>query len=78
MKRKVLIIYTGGTIGMEKDYNTGSLKPFDFDLIFDKLPEIKLLDCDTYIHGHTGGQADEGGNRNTFSHDMDLPYWSCV
>ena len=44
MKRKVLIIYTGGTIGMEKDYNTGSLKPFDFDLIFDKLPEIKLLD----------------------------------
>ena len=50
MKRKVLIIYTGGTIGMEKDYNTGSLKPFDFDLIFDKLPEIKLLDCDTYIH----------------------------
>ena len=35
---------------MEKDYNTGSLKPFDFDLIFDKLPEIKLLDCDTYIH----------------------------
>lgn len=50
MKRKVLIIYTGGTIGMEKDYNTGSLKPFNFDLIFDKLPEIKLLECETYIH----------------------------
>lgn len=50
MKRKVLIIYTGGTIGMEKDYATGSLKPFNFDLIFDKLPEIKLLDCETFVH----------------------------
>lgn len=50
MKRKILIIYTGGTIGMEKDYNTGSLKPFNFDFIFDKLPEIKLLDCETDIH----------------------------
>jgi L-asparaginase/Glu-tRNA(Gln) amidotransferase subunit D len=26
MKRKVLLIYTGGTIGMEKDYETGSLR----------------------------------------------------
>ncbi|MDO4763426.1 MAG: asparaginase [Flavobacteriaceae bacterium] len=50
MKRNVLIIYTGGTIGMEKDYATGSLKPFNFDLIFDKLPEIKLLECETDIH----------------------------
>lgn len=50
MKRKVLIIYTGGTIGMEKDYETGSLKPFNFELIFDKLPEIKLLECETDIH----------------------------
>lgn len=50
MKRKVLIIYTGGTIGMEKDYNTGSLKPFNFELIFDKLPEIKLLDCETEVY----------------------------
>ena len=50
MKKKVLIIYTGGTIGMEKDYTTGSLKPFDFDLIFDKLPEIKLLECETEIY----------------------------
>lgn len=50
MKRKVLIIYTGGTIGMEKDYNTGSLKPFNFDLIFEKLPEIKLLECETEIY----------------------------
>lgn len=50
MKRKVLIIYTGGTIGMEKDYATGSLKPFDFELIFEKLPEIKLLECETEVY----------------------------
>ena len=50
MKRKVLIIYTGGTIGMEKDYETGSLRPFDFNLIFDKLPEINLLECQTSVH----------------------------
>ena len=34
MKRKVLLIYTGGTIGMEKDYETGSLRAFDFGNIF--------------------------------------------
>ncbi|EKB59650.1 asparaginase [Bergeyella zoohelcum] len=45
MKRKVLIIYTGGTIGMEKDYSTGSLFPFNFENIFSKIPELKLLDC---------------------------------
>lgn len=36
MKRKVLLIYTGGTIGMEKDYETGSLRAFDFGNIFEK------------------------------------------
>jgi L-asparaginase len=50
MKRKVLIIYTGGTIGMEKDYTTGSLRAFDFEHIFDKIPEISLLECDVSIH----------------------------
>lgn len=49
MKRKVLIIYTGGTIGMEKDYRTGSLVPFDFEGIISKIPEIRLLDCEVEI-----------------------------
>ena len=43
MKRKVLLIYTGGTIGMEKDYETGGLQAFDFGNIFKKLPEMKLI-----------------------------------
>lgn len=50
MKRKVLLIYTGGTIGMEKDYETGSLRAFDFDRIFEKLPEMNLIECEISVH----------------------------
>ncbi len=50
MKRKVLIIYTGGTIGMEKEYETGSLRAFDFGHIFKKIPEMNLLECDVTVH----------------------------
>lgn len=49
MKRKVLLIYTGGTIGMEKNYETGSLEPFDFEHIFSRLPEINLLHCQVSV-----------------------------
>ncbi|WP_312825619.1 asparaginase [Epilithonimonas sp.] len=50
MKRKVLLIYTGGTIGMEKDYTTGSLVPFDFSTIFKRIPEMNLLECEVSVH----------------------------
>lgn len=49
MKRKVLTIYTGGTIGMEKDYTTGSLVPFDFSNIFKKMPEMNLMECEVSV-----------------------------
>ncbi len=39
----VLIIYTGGTIGMVKDGQTGALKPFNFHHLLDKVPELKQL-----------------------------------
>jgi L-asparaginase len=39
----ILIIYTGGTIGMIKDSANGSLKPFNFKKILQKIPEIKSL-----------------------------------
>ncbi len=38
---KVLIIYTGGTIGMINDPQTGALKPFDFAHIYNHVPELK-------------------------------------
>lgn len=39
--RAILIIYTGGTIGMVKDPVKGALKPLDFAKIMQHLPEIK-------------------------------------
>ncbi len=39
----ILIIYTGGTIGMFEDPVKGSLKPIDFNKIMDHIPEIKGL-----------------------------------
>jgi len=44
-KAKILLIYTGGTIGMMKDPETASLKAFDFENLIEKIPELKLLDC---------------------------------
>lgn len=44
-KPKILLIYTGGTIGMVKDFETGALKAFDFNELLSKIPELHLLDC---------------------------------
>ena len=44
-KPKILLIYTGGTIGMVKDVNTGALKAFDFNNLIQRIPELRLLDC---------------------------------
>jgi L-asparaginase len=41
----ILLIYTGGTIGMIKDPETGALRAFDFDNLLVRIPELKLLDC---------------------------------
>ena len=47
MKKKtnILLIYTGGTIGMVKDYKTGALKAFNFEELVKNIPELKQLDC---------------------------------
>lgn len=42
---KILLIYTGGTIGMQKDFETGALKAFNFSKLLQRVPELKLLDC---------------------------------
>jgi len=39
--KSVLLIYTGGTIGMVKDPETDQLKPFDFEGIMNQVPEVK-------------------------------------
>ncbi len=45
-KSKILLIYTGGTIGMMQDVKTGSLKPFDFKSLTDQVPELKKFDVE--------------------------------
>lgn len=47
---KILIIYTGGTIGMMNDPNTGVLRPFNFSQIVDNVPELKRLDYQITVH----------------------------
>ncbi|MDO4727674.1 MAG: asparaginase [Bacteroidota bacterium] len=41
----ILLIYTGGTIGMIKDAQSGALKPFDFSKIRERISELEQLDC---------------------------------
>ena len=41
---KIMIIYTGGTIGMIENPVTHSLHPFDFTHLIDNVPKIKKLD----------------------------------
>ena len=45
-KAKILLIYTGGTIGMMKNFETGALKAFNFSKLLNKIPELKQLDCE--------------------------------
>jgi L-asparaginase len=39
--KSLLIIYTGGTIGMVRDSATGSLHPLPFDNMLDEIPELR-------------------------------------
>ncbi|MDE5988483.1 MAG: asparaginase [Duncaniella sp.] len=43
-KPRLLIIYTGGTIGMIENPETHALQPFDFSHLIDNVPKIKMLD----------------------------------
>ena len=44
MTASLLIIYTGGTIGMKEDPMDGTLKPFDFSQIMEEVPELNKFD----------------------------------
>lgn len=43
---KILLVYTGGTIGMIQDVKTGSLKPFDFKALSSQVPELNKFDIE--------------------------------
>lgn len=46
----IFVIYTGGTIGMVKDPQSGTFMPFDFELIANNIPEIARLNYNLTVH----------------------------
>lgn len=46
-EQSVLMIYTGGTLGMI--YKTQGLVPFDFEQILQKIPELKQFECNLTV-----------------------------
>ena len=61
-KPNILLIYTGGTIGMMKDFETGALKAFNFKKLLQKIPELKQLDCT--IETFSFGKPIDSSNMN--------------
>lgn len=43
---RILIIYTGGTIGMIRDMQTKALIPFDFSNIYEQVPRLSFYDVE--------------------------------
>jgi len=47
---QILIIYTGGTIGMMTDPRTKTLVPINFEQIMENVPELERLNCRIMVH----------------------------
>ena len=50
MQSKVLLIYTGGTIGMNRNPQTGALEPLDFEHLLLFVPELRQFDMQIDVH----------------------------
>lgn len=61
-RTRILLIYTGGTIGMVKEYRTGVLRSFNFDKLVESIPELGQLDCS--IHSVSFKQPLDSSNMN--------------
>lgn len=49
-KASILLIYTGGTIGMIRDPRSGQLKPFNFSRLLEEIPELSKFNIDIHTH----------------------------
>ncbi len=49
-RASILIIYTGGTIGMQNDAESGALIPFDFSSIYSEFPALRKLNVNIEVH----------------------------
>ncbi len=50
MSQKILLIYTGGTIGMDINPATGALEPLDFNKLLEQMPEFRHIKTDVDVH----------------------------
>ena len=64
--KSILLIYTGGTIGMKQDSETMALVPFDFSQITDEVPELKKFGYS--IHSYSFDPVID-------SSDANIPFW---
>ena len=64
---KVLLIYTGGTIGMGHNPDTGALEPLNFDHLLSNFPEFALLPTEVVTYQFTPPSD---------SSDMSLRRWA--
>ena len=48
----VLLIYTGGTIGMIENPETGALENFNFDHLLKHVPELKRFNYPSRLFGY--------------------------
>ena len=66
---RLLVVYTGGTIGMVRDARTGALEPFDFDHLVESVPKLSRL-----------GYAIESSHfaEPIDSSNMDPGYWAQI
>lgn len=64
---RVLLIYTGGTIGMVRNEKTGALESFNFDRLLENVPELGMFDY--HISTYTF-------NPPIDSSDMRLEHWT--
>ncbi len=69
MQRSVLIIYTGGTIGMIEDAESRTLRPFDFDQIEEQVPELKKFNLNLKTISF---------DQPIDSSDMDITHWKTL
>lgn len=63
----VLLIYTGGTIGMIQNPETGALENFNFDQLLQHVPEIKQFNLDIFSYAF---------NPPIDSSDMNPTFWA--
>ena len=47
---RVLLVYTGGTIGMGRNNESGALEPLDFKFLLSRLPELQQIEVQVDVH----------------------------